>query len=264
MKRKWAIWLSVGMLLLGLVVLLYPAISSAINDRHGSYAIQQMQEQLEGMDSTQLEAALEEARMHNERLLCAETAGDSRYDEILDFGNGIMGYITVEKLELMLPIYHGVSNEVLEKGVGHLPSSAFPIGGTGNHTVLTGHTGLPSARLFTDLEKLEPGDCFEVTIGSHSVYYQVDQMLVVLPQETGELMPVAGADYCTLVTCTPYGINSHRLLVRGKRVEMEQVDNPVLKIEETAPQHHGGRLLMLLLPAAVAFFAVKRKRGQHG
>lgn len=264
MKRKLAIWLSVGMLVLGLGVMLYPAISSAINHQHGSYAIQQLQRQLEDMDAAELEAELELARTYNAQLRDTELPDEERYGQILDFGNGIMGYLTVEKIGLMLPIYHGVSTEVLEKGVGHLPSSHFPIGGVGNHTVLTGHTGLPSAKLFTDLVELAEGDRFCVTVGSHSVFYQVDQISVVLPQETEDLMAVAGEDYCTLVTCTPYGVNSHRLLVRGSR--MEVAEEPVIEdVTMPTPERRSNRWLFLLLLLPLSFVLIwKRKKESHG
>ena len=134
-------------------------------------------------------------------------------------GDGMMGYIEIPEIDIYLPIYHGVSEEVLSKGIGHMPNSAFPIGGEGNHAVLTGHTGLPSAKLFTDLTELEEGDRFYIHILDLVLCYTVDQIKVVLPNEGQDLSIVPGKDYCTLVTCTPYGINSHRLLVRGIRTD---------------------------------------------
>lgn len=260
MGRKWVIWIAAGMLVLGLAVLLYPTVSSAVNRQHGSYAIQQLQQQLQNMDVEQLEAKLEEAREYN-RQLHAAVPDEERYEQILNFGNGMIGYITVEKLDMMLPIYHGVSTEALERGVGHLPSSAFPIGGMGNHTVLTGHTGLPSAKLFTDLVELREGDRFQVTVGDHSVEYQIDQILVVLPQETDELMPVSGQDYCTLVTCTPYGVNSHRLLVRGSRVEA--VEETIPEIEDPPKPEKGfGWLWLFPVPVLMMLILLKRKKGK--
>lgn len=252
------------MMVLGLVVLLYPAVSSMINRQNGSYAIQELQQRLDGMDSEEMTAALEEARTYNALLRSPvdipENSRNDDYENILNFGNGIMGYITIDKINVKLPIYHGVSTEVLEKGVGHLPTSAFPIGGEGNHTVLTGHTGLPSAELFTDLTELAEGDRFEVTIGSGKVIYQVDQIKVVLPNETDDLMPVPGADYCTLVTCTPYGVNSHRLLVRGSRIEIPE-EAPEIIQEEEKPADAGAKWLWLLtLPLAGVVILLKRKR----
>ena len=263
MGRKWTAWITAGMLLLGLAVLLYPAVSSAVNRHHDTYAPQQFRKQLEEMDSVQLDAELEHARAYNQQLQHAAVPDEERYNQILDFGNGMIGYITIEKLDLMLPIYHGVGTEVLEKGVGHLPSSAFPIGGSGNHTVLTGHTGLPSAKLFTDLTELLIGDRFQVNVGTHSVEYQVDQILVVLPQETEGLMPATGRDYCTLVTCTPYGVNSHRLLVRGNRVKAtEEITLDIENVPE--PEKGNCSLWLFLVPVVPVLLIWKRKRGKNG
>ncbi len=266
MRKKWAILLAGGMMLLGLSVLLYPTVSSLINRRNGSYAIQELQQQIDAMDSVQMESAFREARAYNEMLLRQTDMDDAAnlqdYEQILDLSNGIMGYITIDKIDVRLPIYHGVSTQVLEKGVGHLPTSAFPIGGEGNHTVLTGHTGLPSAKLFTDLTELTEGDRFEVTIGNLQTVYQVDRICIVLPSETEDLMPVPGADYCTLVTCTPYGVNSHRLLVRGKRVELaEEVTHEIPPPQEKQPET--GMQWIWLLPAPIVLLAIfrKRKRG---
>lgn len=262
MGRKWTIWIAAGMLVLGLAVLLYPSVSSAVNRQHGSYAIQQFQRQLDSMDEANMKSALEEARAYNSQLKNGVPDEDG-YEHILDFGNGIMGYITIEKIDLMLPIYHGVSTQVLEKGIGHLPSSALPVGGEGNHTVLTGHTGLPSAKLFTDLVKLTEGDEFQVTVGNQSASYQVDQILVVLPQETEELLPDPEADYCTLVTCTPYGVNSHRLFVRGSRVEKVETET-VEMLEETASDERFELLWLAALPCIGLLLIWKRKKGRRG
>ena len=264
MKRKSAICLVACLLVLGLTVLLYPTVSSAINRANGSYAIQQYQQQLEDMGSTQLYSELEKANKYNEQLKNTGKADNEEYDEILDFGNGVMGYIRIKKIDVMLPIYHGVSSEVLEKGIGHLPSSMFPIGGTGNHSVLTGHTGLPSARLFTDLVQLAIGDMFEVSVGSHSVSYQIDQIHTVLPAENEYLLPVSGEDYCTLVTCTPYGVNSHRLLVRGRRVEPTEAEIVPAAIEIEEPERGTAWLWTLALIPFLLLTVRLGKRRQNG
>jgi len=217
------------------------------------------------MDDRQREAELAAARAYNIRLQSAvmdsdDGAGEG-YDSILDFGHGIMGYISIPMIDVKLPVYHGVSTEVLEKGVGHLPSSSFPIAGEGNHAVLTGHTGLPSASLFTDLDQMKEEDRFEVTIGGETMTYQVDQIKVVLPSETEDLMPVPGEDYCTLVTCTPYGVNSHRLLVRGSRVETEEVQ-PVIRTgtPEEADVKWNWLWIFAIVPVCGCVFLLKRKR----
>lgn len=205
------------LLLAGLAILLYPSVSSLVNKLNGSHAVQQLAQKLENQDQAELDRQREMAESYNRKLL---DMGECpyRYEEILDFGNGMLGSIEIPSIDVSLPIYHGVSSTVLSKGVGHVPSTAFPIGGEGNHTVLTGHTGLPSAELFTNLDQLAQGDLFYIHILGRTLCYQVDCIQIVLPEETQSLQSVPGEDYCTLVTCTPYGINSHRLLVRGRRL----------------------------------------------
>lgn len=220
--RKLTALAVVLLLVAGAGLLAYPTVSDLVNKHNGSYAISQMHAQLLSTDEKQLLRQLQAAQAYN----AGQTAQD--YDKILDFGGGIMGAVRIPSLDLELPIYHGVSQEVLAKGIGHLPQSDFPVGGAGCHSVLTGHTGLVSARLFTDLEKLRLGDVFYIQILEQTLQYTVDQILVVLPSQEEALAAVPGEDYCTLVTCTPYGINSHRLLVRGKRSELpsQQPETP--------------------------------------
>lgn len=262
MGRKRVAILVAILLLVGLGIMLYPILSSTINGLNGSYAIQKLEHQLDNMDILQRESELAAARAYNEKLRSLATAPEEleEYNSILDFGNGIMGYIEIPSINVRLPIYHGVATEVLEKGVGHLPTSGFPIGGEGNHGVLTGHTGLPSASLFTDLEKVGEGDRFEITVAGETVTYQVDQIRVVLPNETGNLVAVDGEDYCTLVTCTPYGVNSHRLLVRGSRVAVVE-EVPVIRIEPEKKEEEGRKWLWLILPVlGCSVFSSIRKR----
>lgn len=218
----------IALLLAGFGLLFYPFISNAIFEMNGSRAIQQYSEAVSRTDPAQLAAQREKAVVYNQSLTGQNIRDpfipDSgmvypdNYSEILDFAGHMMGYVAIPKIQVDLPIFHGTSDEVLAKGVGHMSQTAFPIGGAGNHTVLTGHTGYAKARLFTDLNKLQVGDLFYIHILGDTLAYQVDQVKVVLPQDTQDLVPVPGKDYVTLVTCTPYGINSHRLLVRGTRV----------------------------------------------
>ena len=261
MGRKWLITVAAAMMVLGLGVLLYPTVSSAINGINGSYAIQEFQQQLDTMDDRQKQAELEAARTYNASLQTGSGDSEGAYYGILDFGNGIMGYISIPGIDVKLPIYHGVSTQVLEKGVGHLPTSSFPIRGEGNHAVLTGHTGLPSASLFTDLHKMQEGDLFQVTVGGTDMTYQVDQIKVVLPNETEDLQIVAGQDYCTLVTCTPYGVNSHRLLVRGTGIEITQEQSETVMPDSGDNRNRQWRYWILLLPVPGVIFLLKRKRG---
>lgn len=208
---------------IGITVLCYPFISNYINTLHSSQVIEQLEQALENADDKELKHQRELAELYNENL---RNPGENvscpyNYEEILSFPRGIMGYLDIPSINIHLPIYHGTGEDALAKGIGHLPDTAFPIGGKGNHSVLTGHTGLPSAKLFTDLTKLSVGDLFYINILGETLVYEVDQIKTVLPSEVNELLPTAEKDYCTLVTCTPYGVNSHRLLVRGSRIHID-------------------------------------------
>ena len=213
------------MFVIGFSVLLYPAISEYINSKHASRIIASYNETVKNSGEAELKQLIDEADDYNKRLSQNSSAFYtpdlvSGYDDALDItGNGVMGYIDIDKLNLELPIYHGVSKEVLQIGVGHLPGTSLPVGGESTHAVLSGHRGLPSAKLFTDLNEMEVGDTFTVTVLDRVYTYEVNQIKVVLPSETSDLQIVKGEDHCTLMTCTPYGINTHRLLVRGVRIE---------------------------------------------
>ncbi len=275
MSRKVTTILAVLLILVGVGIMAYPAISNYVNEINGSYAIQELTEQMEKVDSEEIIEQRQRAEAYNEKLSDVQitdifdtssnqVSDDDEYYEIMDFAQDIMGYIQIPSIDVKLPIYHGTSAEVLAKGVGHLPQSAFPIGGEGNHSVLTGHTGLPSAELFTDIIKLKEGDYFYIHILNRVLAYQVDQIKVVLPEETEELLPVAGKDYCTLVTCTPYGINSHRLLVRGERVELNLEEEEVLK-EELKDNTISKELILIIAILALVLLVVivlivKKKR----
>lgn len=220
MSRKTKVlWLL--LMLTGLAVLAYPAASDYLNRLNNSWAITQAQQTLGKAEPEQLRLQKSWAQQYNSALL--EGQEPEQYWEILNFGDGVMGYLQIPSIAVKLPIYHGVEEPTLQKGAGHLPQSAFPIGGVGNHCVITGHTGLPNAKLFTDLTQLKEGDYFYIHILEEVLTYQVDRIQVVLPSETDALRPIRDLDCCTLVTCTPYGINSHRLLVRGVRTEQVQV-----------------------------------------
>ena len=225
------------MILSGIGVASYPVISNMVAQRHASTAIQNYDETVHSMDTEKLDAAKEAARRYNQQLgsaLDRDAAGEAEdtgtsYVDLIDVGESL-GYITIPKIDVNLPIYEGTSDDVLLKGVGHLEGSSYPLGGESTHSVLTGHRGLAEAVLFTDLDKLETGDKFYLHIMDEVLAYQVDQVKVVLPEETDDLTIVQGQDYCTLVTCTPYAINTHRMLVRGIRVpyngEEETGDTP--------------------------------------
>ena len=212
--------------LLGLSLLLYPAVSDYWNSKHQTRAIAVYSEEVSGLDEDQYQALWEAAAAYNASLLERNNAyllteeQKAAYEQLLNVsGLGIMGYIEIPSIDCSLPIYHGTEESVLQIAVGHLEWSSLPVGGESTHCVLSGHRGLPSAKLFTNLDKLQEGDVFLLRVLDEVLTYEVDQILIVEPQETGALRIVEGEDLCTLVTCTPYGINTHRLLVRGHRIE---------------------------------------------
>ena len=228
MKRIIIRSLPFAALFIGVFLLLYPTVSEHINAMHQSKAIQAYNEITASMSSEEHDRMIEAAKEYNRKLLTEENPilepeKIPGYYNTLDItGTGIMGYLTIEKIKVELPVYHSVNDNVLQVAAGHLPGTSLPVGGEGTHSVMSGHRGLPSARLFTDLDKLEPGDIFYITVMSDVFTYQVDQVKIVKPYEIDDLSIEPGKDYCTLFTCTPYGINSHRLLVRGERVETKE------------------------------------------
>lgn len=213
-------------LIAGLSLLLYPSFSDYWNSFHQSQAISSYAENVADLDGEKYEAIWSAAEEYNRSLLERDNAftlteeKKEDYEKQLDVtGLGIMGYIEISKIDCTLPIYHGTEESALQIAVGHIEWSSLPVGGESSHCVLSGHRGLPSARLFTDLDKLQEGDIFTLRVLDEILTYEVDQILIVEPQETGDLQIIEGEDLCTLVTCTPYGINTHRLLVRGHRIE---------------------------------------------
>jgi len=220
-------------LFIGLSVLLYPSVSNYINEKNQSRVISIYDDNLTALSAADYTAYLEAARAYNTELaesgLSVHDAFSSADDDedrtgeywnLLDLdGTGVMGYIVIDKIDLTLPVYHGTDEAVLAAGVGHLQGSSLPVGGESTHAVLSAHTGLPSAEYFTDIDQLVEGDTFELHIFGEVLTYEVDQILTVLPDELDALAIVPGEDYVTLVTCTPYGVNTHRLLVRGTRIE---------------------------------------------
>ena len=216
----------VVILLIGLSVMLYPTISDYWNSFHQTRAIANYDAVVAELDETDYEVLFAEAEQYNEQLrrLSAPFSESERlsgaYNNVLDVaGNGIIGYISINKIGVELPIYHGTSESVLNVAAGHLEGSSLPIGGESRHSVISAHRGLPSAKLFTDLDRLEVTDTFTITILNQVLTYEVDQIRIVLPSELDTLGIIQGQDHCTLITCTPYGVNTHRLLVRGKRIE---------------------------------------------
>lgn len=227
--RKHGTTILLLILFIGLSLMLYPTFSNWWNSMHQTRAIAAYSEQVAQLDTVSYDQLWEDARAYNRSLLGRENTfllsdeQKAEYDRLLDVsGLGIMGYIEIPSIQVTLPIYHGTDEAVLQIAVGHLEWTSLPVGGESTHCVLSGHRGLPSARLFTDLDKLTVGDRFLFRVLDEVLTYEVDQILIVEPYDTDALRIEPGKDLCTLVTCTPYGINTHRLLVRGHRVENER------------------------------------------
>lgn len=213
-------------LIFGLSLLLYPSVSDYWNSLHQTRVISTYTEQVARLDDDQYAHIWDAARVYNDELFrqekrfeLSEELAEQYFEQLNVAGNGVMGYIEIPNIDVFLPIYHTVDETVLQIAIGHVEWSSLPTGGESTHCVVSGHRGLPSAKLFSDLDKMQEGDIFTLQILDEILTYEVDAIQIVLPYEVEMLQIVEGEDYCTLVTCTPYGINSHRLLVRGKRIE---------------------------------------------
>lgn len=215
-----------GILVLGLGLLVYPTFANWWNSFHQSRAVASYMKAVANLDPEEYDKVISEAEAYNGRLAMSGILWNmnaeqlEEYNRILDItGTGIMGYIDIPKASVTLPIYHGSDEAVLQVAIGHLEGTSLPVGGASSHCVVTGHRGLPSARLFTDIDKLVKGDTFTISVMNRTLTYEVDDIHIVEPTDLSTITISQNNDYCTLVTCTPYGINSHRLLVRGKRTE---------------------------------------------
>ena len=286
-KRNGSTLILFGVFLIGLLIFLYPSIADYWNSFHQTRAIMSYSETVSKMSSEDYEKEIHEALDYNAELAKEGinwNMSDSDievYNDVLNFtGNGNMGYIKIDKIKVMLPIYHGMSESVLQTSIGHIEGTSFPVGAysydyekgrvtdpsDGSHCVLSGHRGLPSAKLFSDLDKLVEGDTFNLNILGETYTYQVDQIRVVLPTDLSEIQIVEGKDYCTLVTCTPYGINTHRLLVRGHRVDNPQGDVAVVAdamiIDSVYVAPFIAAPIILILILIVLFGNRKPKKGE--
>lgn len=272
MKKHLSTLLLYLILLIGLSLLLYPTFSDWWNSFHATQAISNYSEEVANLNDDKYDEIWNAAWEYNQSLLerpnsyilSEETAG--RYNELLNISSsGVMGYIEIPSLDVALPVYHGTDDAVLQVAVGHMEWTSLPVGGVNSHCVVSGHRGLPSARLFTDLDKMVIGDIFWFRILDEVLTYQVDQIRIVEPHVTEDLLIEEGKDLCTLVTCTPYGINSHRLLVRGHRVDnleeikITRVTADAIQIEPVlvAP-FIAAPILMLLL---IMLLIPKKRRG---
>lgn len=222
----------------GLGAIAYPTLSNWWNERHQTQAIASYVEKVQELSDSGKMMMLEEARIYNERLepgvdfvLTEEEYAE--YEKVLDItGTGIMGYVEISSIDVNLPIYHGTDEAILQIATGHIAGSSFPVGGDGTHAIISGHRGLPTANLFTNLDKLGEGDIFTVTVLDQILTYQIDQIRIVLPEDVSDLAIEKGKDYMTLVTCTPYGVNTHRMLVRGSRIDTEENENVVIVVPD--------------------------------
>ena len=235
MKKHVSTIALVLVLLTGLALLLYPTFAEIWNSMNQTRAIASYMDTVSGMDRVSYESLWSAAHEYNETLVgrgmerfSLSDEEREEYESLLDVTDiGVIGYIEIPKLDTRMAIYHGTQESVLQIAIGHIEGSSLPVGGKGTHCVLSGHRGLPSARLFTDIDQLEEGDTFQLYILDEVLTYEVDQIVTVLPDDADQLAIDPEQDYCTLATCTPYGVNSHRLLVRGHRIETPQEETPV-------------------------------------
>lgn len=249
MKKKILIITAIALFfVLALGLTLYPLISSYINEKYRSEIHTQYMDIVQQTDNSAIEKAKYDADKYNEAISPgaiktdiysqeALIAASEGYDELLNLADdGIMGYVEIPKISVQLPIYHGTDSDALERGVGHLLGSSLPVGGDGTHTILTGHSGMATQKMFSDLEQLKLGDVFYLKVLNDTLAYEVDSINTVLPHDTSLLQISHGEDYCTLITCTPFGVNTHRLLVRGTRIPYIESEETVLDTvpEETA------------------------------
>ena len=260
-------------LMAGISVMGYPLVSDWLSVYTAKVEIADYTAAVEKEDTSQLDAMWKEAQEYNEALNGTSKASVASYDDLLAVTDAI-GYLEIPKIGVYLPIYHGIDTDVLEKGIGHMPDTSLPVGGKSTHCVLSGHTGLPAAKILTDLDQMEEGDLFYLHVLGKTLAYKVDQIKVVLPEDTDDIQIVEGKDYVTLLTCTPYGINSHRLLVRGERTdyvpETVSVEAPSAQQEkEMIPASTilmigaaGAVILIVLLILLILFLPGKAQKGR--
>lgn len=236
MKRKIPVICIILVFLIGVSIMLYPLVSAMLNNMDSRKNADAYMNEAQKMDEPEVDEAIQKAVDYNNRLANnviltdpfdeeAYTSISKDYEEALNTGaNGLIGYIDVPKINVYLPIYHGTSEDILAMGAGHLANTSLPVGGIGTHSVISAHTGYPTETFFDYLTDLKEGDSFYIHILTKTLKYEVDQIKVVYPEDTSDLYVVDGEDYVTLLTCTPYGINTQRLLVRGTRVPNDEID----------------------------------------
>lgn len=272
MKKHLSTIVLVAVFVVGLCLILYPSVSDWWNQQHATQAIASYDETVSQLSKQDTESLFDAADEYNEKLAADSSAfyapdSIAGYDDLLNpAGTGMMGYVTIDKINVRLPVYHGTEDSVLTIGAGHLKGTSLPVGGTSTHCVISGHRGLPSAKLFTDLDQLEVGDTFVITTLNRKLTYEVDNISIVEPTEVDQLQIVDGLDLCTLMTCTPYGVNDHRLLVRGHRIENAdsgsiaadavQIDPTVVASVIAVP------ILVVLLAAVLIRTRARKSKGE--
>lgn len=274
MRSKLSTIILTILLLVGVSLLLYPTASDYWNSLHASQAVENYVEQVQNLNSEQYDKMLRDAQAYNQALLWSGSEYEltpeqqTQYQSLLNLdGSGIMGYIEIPMIKVSLPIYHGAEDSVLQMAVGHLEWSSLPVGGESTHCVISGHRGLPSAKLFTNLDKLSEGDTFNIRVLDEVLTYEIDQILIVEPNDLSALSIEEGKDLCTLVTCTPYGINSHRLLIRGHRIQSDsgtvRVTSDAMQIEPVLVAPLAAIPILLLLLIGVFVSGHRRKKRNH-
>ncbi len=254
MKQRSTNVIVIACIVIGILIFSYPIISNYINSLHQSRAVNVYKEQALESSPEEHQQLLEEAQEYNKKLqeLNRPTyyngeVQDEKYEKLLSVDKGdIMGILDIDKIDVQLPIYHGTSEAVLAVGVGHLEGSSLPIGGNGTHTVIAGHRGLPTALLFSELDKLKEGDRFTLDVLGKTLTYEVNQIRIVEPHQIDEIYIDPNQDYCTLVTCTPYGVNTHRILVRGHRVANEEIEERVPTYVEADATRYNPKIAVII------------------
>ena len=277
--KRWPTVILVVVFIIGLGIFLYPTVSNFLNRINQSRVIKNYEDRVAGMSHEEYNALIDQARAYNEEYAFNSFAydefmeeGTELYRRTLNVSGGVMGYLKIDKLDLRLPIYHGTSASVLQSGLGHLPMTSLPVGGESTHAVLSGHSGLPSAELLTDLDRMRIGDIFYICVLNEIYAYEVKEINTVLPDELDLLAIEEGADKVSLITCTPYGINTHRLIVTGYRIPYEETivqqyragaDAEVIS-QRTVAFYVGTPAALVVILIILIHYGVKRRRGKGG
>ena len=272
--KKRRLFISILLIIVGIVMTFYSFIVNSINDRHNSTILNSYDKKVEEMEQSDIDKLIAKAQSYNESLVKIDVvitdpfAPDNshrfllkEYESMLNVGNDLLCYVEIPCINVYLPVYHGTSDEVLKKGAGHIEGTSIPIGGTSTHSVIAAHSGLSTARMFSDLEKVTYGDVFYIHYLGKTISYKVDKITVVEPDDTSQLYIEKGKDYVTLLTCTPYGINDHRLCVRGVRTEIKSTNNETVRKKQSRWLMEYKKALSIgitLMVIIIIFLTIKR------